>query len=136
MTEETGMATTRTEVNPGRTLALVLQDYSEIYLQCRGIQHRWNVIADLHIAEKLNEGELCEEIFQCENCDTYRKDRSLLRQDRWKVDRLERLDPVYKYPKDYLLSEMALVDHAREVLRHERLRRATTGKRRQRRAAS
>ena len=42
--------------NPGLHLVAALQDYSDIYLNCRGIQHRWSISADLHIAEKLERG--------------------------------------------------------------------------------
>lgn len=118
--------------NPGLHLVSALQDYSDVYLNCRGIQHRWNVTTDLHISETLNEGELVERHLLCENCDTLRRDRFLMRMDRWSVSRLEVLGAVYKYPEGYLLHEMAMADHPREILRTEMFKRATQPKRRRR----
>jgi hypothetical protein len=120
---DTVMAANRL-VDPSHELAAALENYSEIYLQCRGIQHRWEVTEELHIAEKLEGGDLVERHLTCENCETLRKDRFLMRADRWKVYRLEVLGAVYKYPEDYLMSEMNLAEHPREILRHEQLRRA------------
>jgi hypothetical protein len=110
--------------DPGHVLAAALQDYSEIYLQCRGIQHRWEVTNDLHITEKMEGGDLVERHFQCENCETERRDRFLMRRDRWSNYRLEVLGAQYKYPEGYLMSEMGIAEHPREILRHEQLRRA------------
>lgn len=109
--------------NPSHLLASALEGYSEVYLQCRGIQHRWVIVDDMHIAEKLEKGDLIERVFACENCETERKDRFLMRADRWQVYRLEVLGAQYKYPQDYLMSEMRQADHPREILRHEQLRR-------------
>jgi hypothetical protein len=116
--------------NPGLHLVAALQDYSDVYLNCRGIQHRWSVSTDLHISETLNEGELVERHLLCENCATVRKDRFLLRADRWQVQRLEVLGAVYKYPEGYLMAEMIRADHPREILRSEMFKRATRPKRR------
>jgi len=110
--------------DPSHILASALRDYSDIYLQCRGIQHRWDVTIDLHITEKLEDGDLVERHFTCENCETMRKDRFLMRQDRWSVYRLEVLGAQYKYPEGYLMHEMGIAEHPREILRHEQLRRA------------
>jgi hypothetical protein len=104
-------------------LAAALQDYSDVYLQCRGIQHRWTVTEDLHIVSRSDDGDLVERHMDCENCGTIRRDRFLLRADRWQVYRLEVLGASYAYPEDYLMSEMGQADHAREILRHEQLRR-------------
>ena len=112
------------DADPSHLLAAALEDYSDIYLQCRGIQHRWAITNDLHIAEKLEGGDLVERHLTCENCATLRKDRFLMRADRWQVYRLEVLGAQYKYPEDYLMHEMGLAEHPREILRHEQLRRA------------
>jgi len=116
--------------NPGLHLVSALQDYSDTYLNCRGIQHRWSISADLHVSEKLNEGELVERHLVCENCTTVRKDRFLLRMDRWKVQRLEVLGAQYSYPEGYLVPEMIRADHPREILRTEMFKRATKSGRR------
>lgn len=106
------------------TLAQVLEGYSDVYLHCRGIQHRWNVLSDMHVTEKLaGRGEMVERHLQCENCETIRKDRFLMKVDRNKIYRLKVLGAVYKYPENYLLHEMALSASPREILRHEQLRR-------------
>jgi hypothetical protein len=110
--------------DPSHILAAALEDYSEVYLQCRGIQHRWEVTSDLQITEKLQGGDLVERHFTCERCGTVRKDRFLMRMDRWSVYRLEVLGAQYKYPDDYLMREMGVAEHPREILRHEQLRRA------------
>jgi hypothetical protein len=111
------------EADPSHTLAAALEGYSDVYLQCRGVQHRWNVTEDLHISERTEDGNLVERIFECENCETQRKDRFMMRMDRWQVNRLEVLGAQYKYPEDYLMSEMGLAEHPREILRFEQLRR-------------
>jgi hypothetical protein len=118
------MSATRQENNPSLSLAAVLEGYSDIYLDCRGIQHRWNITDDLHVAEKVENGELVERHLECERCTTVRRDRFLMRMDRWSVRRLQVLGAVYQYPEDYLLSEMGQADSPREVLRSEQLRRA------------
>lgn len=105
-------------------LVSVLRDYSDIYLDCRGIQHRWETTKDLHIAEKREDGDLVERHAECENCETLRKQRYLLRQDRWSVHRLEVLSATYKYPEGYLMSEMGSTDSPRELLRYEQFLRA------------
>jgi hypothetical protein len=110
--------------NPAHSLVSALEQYSDTYLQCRGIQHRWRVTIDLHLTEKLEGGDLVERHFECENCETERRDRFLMRVDRWSVYRLEVLGAQYKYPEGYLMSEMGLAEHPREILRHEQLRRA------------
>jgi hypothetical protein len=117
------MATRTTHSDSSHVLAAALEGYSDVYLQCRGIQHRWNIAEDLHIAERTEEGDLVERHLTCENCDTLRRDRFLMRADRWQVYRLEVLGASYKYPEDYLMSEMGLAEHPREILRHEQLRR-------------
>jgi len=109
--------------NNDLALAQVLEGYDDTYLHCRGIQHRWHVLSDMHVTEKLNNGELVERHLQCENCDTVRKDRFLLKLDRYKIYRMKVLGAVYKYPDHYLLHEMALSASPREILRHEQLRR-------------
>jgi len=120
------------EVN-SQNLVAILRDYSDIYLDCRGIQHRWNTTKDLHIAEKREDGDLVERHAECENCETLRIQRFLLRQDRWAVHRLEVLSSTYKYPEGYLMSEMGMTDSPRELLRYEQFLRALnkpkTGKR-------
>jgi hypothetical protein len=118
------MSATRQENNPSLSLATALKGYSDIYLDCRGIQHRWEIIDDLHVTEKIENGELVERHLECENCTTLRRDRFLMRMDRWSVRRLQVLGAVYKYPEDYLLSEMGSAESPREVLRSEQLRRA------------
>lgn len=110
--------------NTGQSLVAILRDYSDVYLDCRGIQHRWNTLTDLHIAEKREDGDLVVREAECENCDTLRKQRFLLRTDRWSVHRLEVLSATYKYPEGYLMSEMGSTDSAREVLRYEQFLRA------------
>jgi hypothetical protein len=110
--------------DPSHSLVAALESYSDTYLQCRGIQHRWAVSIDLHLTEKLETGDLVERHFECENCETERKDRFLLRSDRWGIYRLEVLGAQYRYPEGYLMSEMGLAEHPREILRHEQLRRA------------
>ena len=117
-------ATATRPADPSHILAAALRDYSDVYLQCRGIQHRWNVTEDMHITEKLQGGDLVERIFTCENCETLRKDRFLMRSDRWQVYRLEVLGAQYHYPDGYLMHEMGKAEHPREILRHEQLRRA------------
>jgi hypothetical protein len=109
--------------DPSHTLAAALEGYSDVYLQCRGIQHRWNITEDMHISERTEDGSLVVRIFECENCETTRKDRFMMRMDRWQVNRLEVLGAQYKYPEDYRMSEMGLAEHPREILRFEQLRR-------------
>ncbi len=105
-------------------LAQVLEGYDDTYLHCRGIQHVWHILSDMHVTEKLaGRGELVERHLQCANCDTIRKDRFLMKVDRSKIYRLKVLGAVYKYPDHYLLHEMALSASPREILRHEQLRR-------------
>jgi hypothetical protein len=116
--------------NPGLHLVAALQGYSDVYLNCRGIQHRWNMSIDMHIAESIDGGELVERHMVCENCETLRRERWLMRMDRWKVSRLETLGASYKYPEGYLMREMAMADHPREILRTEMFTRATRAKRR------
>lgn len=111
-----------TQAASALSLASALQDYPDVYLQCRGIQHRWSVVSDLHITERLNRGQLVERHLQCEHCETIRKDRFLLT-ERQAIYRLQVLGAVYKYPEHYLLKEMGLADHPREILRHEQMRR-------------
>jgi hypothetical protein len=113
-----------TEERTSQNLAAILRDYSEIYLDCRGIQHRWDTTQDLHIAEKREDGDLVERHAECENCSTLRKQRYLLRTDRWSVHRLEVLSSTYKYPEGYLMPEMGSTDSPREVLRYEQFLRA------------
>lgn len=122
------MTVAQQDLNPSQDLANALEGYSDIYLQCRGVQHRWNVALEMHIVESIDGGELVERHLSCENCQTIRKDRFLLRMDRWQVRRLEVLGAVYKYPENYLLSEMGHATHPREVLRMEMMIRALGGK--------
>ena len=130
------MSATRQENNQSLTLVAALEGYSDVYLDCRGIQHRWDITADLHISEKLEgEGELVERHLTCEKCETVRKDRFLLRSDRWSVRRLEVIGAVYKYPDGYLMKEMGLADHPREILRNEQLRRVLNKPKAARKAA-
>ena len=123
MTEETQMSAQRQEADPSHTLAAALQTYDDVYLNCRGIQHRWTITSELHIAERYEDGDLVERHLQCDNCETIRKDRFLMRADRWQVYRLEVLGATYAYPEGYLLHEMGIASHPREILRHEQLRR-------------
>src|SRR4051812_31725797 len=67
-------AATRT-ADPSHTLAAALEGYSEIYLTCRGIQHRWEMTEDMHVTEKIVGGDLVERHLTCESCATVRKDR-------------------------------------------------------------
>jgi hypothetical protein len=117
------MPALQTTADPSHTLAAALEGYSEVYLQCRGIQHRWDITDDMHIAERTEDGNLVVRLFECANCGTIRKDRFLMRMDRWQVNRLEVLGASYKYPEDYLMSEMGGAEHPREILRFEQLRR-------------
>lgn len=117
------MTSTPIGANAGMNLAGALQNYDDTFLQCRGVQHRWLVTTDMHIAETNEEGQLVERHLTCENCDTIRRDRWLMRIDRWQVHRLEVLGASYQYPENYLLPEMIQADHPREILRHEQLRR-------------
>lgn len=116
------------DLNPSKDLANALEGYSDVYLNCRGIQHRWKITMEMHITETIEGGELVERHLTCESCETIRKDRFLLRMDRWQVQRLEVLGAVYKYPEHYLLSEMGHATHPREVLRMEMLVRSLGGK--------
>ncbi len=118
------MSAQRQEQSPSTNLASVLQGYSDTYLDCRGIQHRWQITDDLHVTEKVENGEMVERHLVCERCTTVRRDRFLMRMDRWSVRRLHVLGASYQYPEDYLLSEMGQADSPREVLRSEQLRRA------------
>jgi len=124
-----------TEEVTTQALVSILRDYSDIYLDCRGIQHRWNTTKDLHIAEKREDGDLVERHAECENCETLRIQRFLLRQDRWSVHRLEVLGSTYKYPEGYLMSEMGMTDSPRELLRYEQFLRAINKPKTGRRAA-
>lgn len=123
------MAAALPNADPSHTLAAALEGYSDVYLNCRGIQHRWTVTEDLHIAERMEGGDLVVRTFECDNCGTERRDRFLMRMDRWQVYRLEVLGASYKYPEDYLMSEMGLAEHPREILRHEQLRRVLGNRR-------
>jgi len=129
-------AAAQQEFNPSQDLANALKGYDGTYLQCRGIQHRWSIQREMHIVESVEDGELIERHLACENCETIRKDRFLLRMDRWQVQRLEVLGAVYKYPEFYLLSEMGHAEHPREVLRMEMLTRALGGKAKVKRAVA
>ena len=130
------MSAAKQELNPSQDLANALKGYDGTYLLCRGIQHRWEVQREMHIVESTADGELIERHLICEKCETIRKDRFLLRMDRWQVQRLEVLGAVYKYPDFYLLSEMGHAEHPREVLRMEMLTRALGGKAKVNRAVS
>jgi hypothetical protein len=122
------MANQALESNPSHDLAGALKGLSDTYLHCRGIQHVWNMVKDMHIVERTTDGHLVERHMSCANCATIRKDRFLLRQDRWQVNRLEVLHPTYAYPEGYIVSEMGHVEHPREILRFEMLTRALGGK--------
>src|SRR3954469_5335039 len=129
MTEETQhMAVTAPEAKASSTLVQALRVISDEYLDCRGIAHRWVKTQDLHIVELTQDGHLCERHLECDRCTTIRRDRQLLRMDRWQVQRLEHLHPLYEYPADYLMSEMKGVDHPKELVRFEQLSRALGGK--------
>lgn len=128
------MTVTNQGPNPSKDLANALEQYNDVYLTCRGIQHRWMLKTDMHIVESMEGGELVERHLVCENCETLRKDRFLLRMDRWSVRRLEVLGAQYAYPEHYLLSEMGHAEHPREVLRMEMMVRALGGKSQVRRA--
>jgi hypothetical protein len=132
------MSAQRQEQSPSTNLASVLQGYSDTYLDCRGIQHRWQITDDLHVTEKVENGEMVERHLVCERCTTVRRDRFLMRMDRWSVRRLQVLGASYQYPEDYLLSEMGMVESPREVLRSEQLRRSLNTRKteRQQRAAA
>lgn len=129
MASKTAETVEQTPEHLSTELASRLQDLPDTFLHCRGIQHRWKIISDMHLTERTADGDLVERHMACESCTTVRKDRWNLRQDRWGVNRLEVLHPTYQYPEDYLVSQMGHVDHAKEVLRFEMLIRALGGKR-------
>ena len=122
------MTSAKQDLNPSQDLANVLKGYDITYLQCRGVQHRWHIEKDMHLVESMEGGELVERHLVCENCETLRKDRFLLRMDRWQVQRLEVLGASYTYPDHYLISEMGHAEHPREVLRMEMLTRTMGGR--------
>jgi hypothetical protein len=128
MTEETDMAVAAPEAQASNTLVAALRVVSEDYLDCRGIAHRWKKTKDLHVVELTQDGHLVERHLECDRCTTVRRDRQLLRMDRWNVQRLEHMHPLYEYPKDYLMPEMKGVDHPKELVRFEQLTRALGGK--------
>jgi len=116
------------EAQASTTLVQALRVVSDEYLDCRGIAHRWQKTRDLHVVELTEDGHLVERHLECDRCTTIRRDRQLLRSDRWNVQRLERLHPLYEYPADYLMQEMRGVDHPKELVRFEQLSRSLGGK--------
>jgi len=128
MTEETNMSINAPEAQASSTLVQALRVVSDEYLDCRGIAHRWQKTQDLHVVELTQDGHLVERHLECDRCATIRRDRQLLRSDRWNVQRLEHLHPLYEYPEDYLMTEMRGVDHPKELVRFEQLSRSLGGK--------
>lgn len=118
-----------TQASLSQDLVSQLANLPDTFLHCRGIQHRWQIISDMHVTERTPDGDRVERHMKCESCTTIRRDRWNLREDRWGVHRLEVLHPTYEYVEDYLVSAMGHVDHAKEVLRFEMLTRALGGKR-------
>jgi len=135
MTEETKMATTTPEASAGVSLEQSLRQVPDTYLECRGIWHKWDLVEGMHITEVSEAGHTVERHLQCERCSTLRRDRFLLRQDRWGIQRLEVLHPTYEYPEGYLMAEMRGVDHAKELVRFEQLSRTLGGRAAIKRAA-
>lgn len=121
-------STAAPEVQASTTLVQALRVISDEYLDCRGIAHRWAKTKDLHIVELTQDGHLVERHLECDRCTTIRRDRQMLRMDRFQVQRLEHLHPLYEYPEGYLMSEFRGVDHPKELVRFEQLSRAVGGK--------
>jgi hypothetical protein len=107
-------------------LRKVLSSVPDAHLQCRDIRHLWKVTKGLHVTEQATKENLMEveRHLVCTRCKTERSDAYQVRTDRWGITRMENLGSRYSYPKDYLIKEMALVEHPREILLHEQLRRA------------
>jgi hypothetical protein len=111
-------------VNPGVELQQFLRNLPDEFLTCRGMQHRWDETKGMHITERSEDGDLVERHMECARCHTLRRDRFLLRMDRWEVHRMEVMHPTYEYSEGYLISLMGLVEHPREIVRFEQLRRS------------
>lgn len=120
--------TTNSQSNPGINLERALRAVPDEYLVCRSLQHRWDLAADLHVVESGPQGEIIERHLHCARCETIRRDRYLLRSDRWNVQRLQFLGRSYGYPDDYMIPAMAHADQAREILRFEQMSRAMGGR--------
>jgi len=110
----------------GKRLQDALASAPDHYLQCRDTRHVWTVTKNLHVVkqDRSQTVVLVERHLECSRCKTERSDTYEVRTDRWGITRLENLGSGYRYPKDYLIKEMAAVEHPREVLLHEQLRRA------------
>jgi|PlaIllAssembly_1097288.scaffolds.fasta_scaffold39872_6 hypothetical protein len=110
----------------GERLRTALASIPSTHLQCRDIRHLWKVTKDLHVTAQATKENLMEveRHLVCTRCKTERADFYQVRTDRWGLTRMENLGSRYSYPKDYLIKEMALVEHPREILLHEQLRRA------------
>lgn len=117
-----------TEKHLGERLQTVLREVPDTHLMCRDIRHLWKVKKDLHVVAQAGSENLTEveRHLVCTRCKTERSDAYQVRTDRWGITRMENLGSSYSYPKNYLIKEMSLVEHPREILLHERFRRALT----------
>lgn len=109
------------------SLQRTLQSVPLVYLQCRDMRHWWEVTQPLAVRESTPDGDIAVRVAQCRRgCGTTRTERHLLITANG-VQRLESLGTTYAYPEDYLLPLMAQVEHPRQLLRFELMRRDLGG---------